>query len=249
MLEQLSTLGWPMALALAAAGLIIGFSKTSFGGLGALAVALVALGMPARESTATVLLLLLVGDAVAITLYRRDVHWRVLGQLLPSVIPGLLLGAWFINVVDDALMRRSIAVILLAMLGLRLLQARRPESSSPTHWAFTVGAGIAAGFTTMTANSAAPVMALYLLAKRFDKKRFVSTNAWFFVTVNLCKVPLTASLGLFTPYVLWVALAFAPAVLIGTFIGRRVLGRVSQRQFETATTVVTAFACLLLLLR
>lgn len=274
MLDQIGTLGWPTLLAMALGGILIGFSKTSFGGLGAVAVALFALGMPARESTAAVLLLLLTGDAVALRHFGRDVQWRTLGHLLPAVLPGLALGAVFINLVDDAAMRRTIALILLAMVALRLLPRRPspatsratpppsgsattlagaaasdPATSRPAHPLVAVATGVAAGFTTMTANAAAPVMALFLLAHRFEKARYLGTNAWFFALVNLCKVPFTAALGLFTPFVLVLAALLVPAVLVGTLFGRRIVHRVTQRQFEAATTAATAVACLALLLR
>ncbi len=287
MLDPIVALGWPTLLAMAFGGVLIGFSKTSFGGLGAVSVALFALGMPARESTAAVLLLLLTGDAVALRHYGRDVQWRTLLHLLPAVVPGLALGAVFINLVDDTAMRRTIGFILLAMVGLRLVQRRprpapgpatapggpplgpgpatvpgvpdatrggpapRPGAAAtrPAHPLVAVGTGIAAGFTTMTANAAAPVMALFLLAHRFEKARYLGTNAWFFALVNLCKVPFTVALGLFTPAVLLVAALLVPAVLIGTVLGRGIVDRVSQRQFETATTAATAVACLGLLLR
>lgn len=249
MLDPIATIGWPMLLAMALGGALIGFSKTSFGGLGAVAVALFALGLPARESTAAVLLLLLTGDAVALRHYGRDVQWRTLAHLLPAVLPGLALGALFINLVDDTAMRRTIAFILLAMVGLRLVQRRAPAPTRPAHPLVTAGTGLAAGFTTMTANAAAPVMALFLLARRFEKSRYLGTNAWFFALVNLCKVPFTAALGLFTPNVLLLAALLVPTVLAGTVIGRRIVTRVSQRQFERATTAATALACVVLLLR
>ena len=50
---------------LGCAALIVGVAKTSFGGLGSVAVALLALAMPTKESTAAALLLLIVGDIVA----------------------------------------------------------------------------------------------------------------------------------------------------------------------------------------
>ena len=106
--DLISIHGWPMLLALAASAVVIGFSKTSFGGIAAISVAVFALAMPAKESTATVLLLLIVGDMIAITRYRK-VSWRLLWKLVPGVVPGLLLGALFMNVVDDVVMRRTSA--------------------------------------------------------------------------------------------------------------------------------------------
>lgn len=251
--------GLPLLIGLAVAALLIGFSKTSFGGLGAISVAVFALAMPAKESTAAVLLLLITGDLVAIARY-RGVRWRMLGQLLPSVLPGLALGALFMLFVDDVVMRRSIGVLLLAMVLLQLWQrwrargattaegATAPPPTTP-NWFVATAAGTAAGFTTMTANAAGPVMAVYFLAARIDKAQFIGTNAWFFCIVNISKVPIAASLGLYTAEGLWLVAVLVPAVLVGTFIGARIIHLVSQRQFEIVTLVASAGASLSLLVR
>ncbi|MFT3877735.1 MAG: sulfite exporter TauE/SafE family protein [Propioniciclava sp.] len=243
--------GWPMLAAMAAAAMVVGFSKTSFGGIANLAVAVFALAMPTKESTAAILLLLIVGDMVAIARY-RTVSWRLLVKLVPGVIPGLLLGALFMSMVDDTLMRRSIGALLLVMLIMQLWQRRtagRPESPTDPHWARAAATGTAAGFTTMTANAAGPVMALYFLAAGIDKQRFIGTNAWFFAIINLSKVPLAAQLGLFTPQSLFLDLTLIPAVLLGAWIGTWVIGKVTQRQFELITIGASGLASVLLLLR
>ena len=48
----------------------------------------------------------------------------------------------------------------------------------------------------MTANAAGAVMTLYLSASGIEKRRFIGTNAWFFLIVNLVKVPFSVGLGL-----------------------------------------------------
>lgn len=253
MFEPVLALGWPLLSLLAVSALVIGFSKTSFGGVASISVAFFALAMPAKESTATVLLLLIVGDLVAISRY-RTVSWRLLWKLVPGVLPGLLLGALFMSFVDDVTMRRTIGGLLLVMVGLQTWQRRRgtaapaPAPDGP-HPVKAAGTGIAAGFTTMTANSAGPVMALYFLAAGIDKARFIGTNAWFFAIVNITKVPLAASIGLFTPTGLLLDLILVPLVLIGTVIGAWVIKRVSQRQFESVTLAASALGALVLLVR
>ena len=101
----------------------------------------------------------------------------------------------------------------------------------------------------MTANAAGAVMALYLLAARVDKARFIGTNAWFFLLVNVSKVPFSAALGLFPPSTLWLTLVLLPAVLVGTWLGRFVLRKLSQATFETFTLVASAFGAVSLLIR
>ena len=245
--------GWPLLLAMAAASVVIGFSKTSFGGIAAISVAVFALAMPAKESTATVLLLLIVGDLIAIARY-RTVSWRLLWKLVPSVIPGLLLGALFMNFVDDLTMRRTIGALLLVMVTIQVWQrfARPSVDVSPNtdpHWVRASLTGTAAGFTTMTANAAGPVMALYFLAARIDKARFIGTNSSFFALINLSKVPLAASLGLFTVEGLALDLVMIPAVLLGAALGALVIKHVTQRQFEVVTMVASAVSAASLLLR
>lgn len=249
--EPVLTLGWPLLSLLAVSALVIGFSKTSFGGVASISVAFFALAMPAKESTATVLLLLIVGDLVAISRY-RTVSWRLLWKLVPGVLPGLLLGALFMSFVDDVTMRRTIGGLLLVMVCLQAWQRRRTATSPAPdgpHPVKAAGTGIAAGFTTMTANAAGPVMALYFLAAGIEKTRFIGTNAWFFAIVNITKVPLAASIGLFTPTGLLLDLMLVPLVLIGTVIGAWVIKRVSQRQFESVTLAASALGALVLLVR
>lgn len=251
---ELASLSGVAVAVLVLGGMLIGFSKTSFGGIGAVAAVLFALVMPAKESTAAVLLLLLVGDVIGIRLYGRHASWKLILRLVPTVIAGLLVGALFMRYVDDVLMRRTIGALLVISVALQVWQRVqiRTEEMAPEggpHPIAAGAAGVAAGFSTMTANAAGPIMALYLLANRIDKKRFIGTNAWFFGAINLAKTPLSGALGLFTPQVLWVWVAMVPAVLIGAWIGRLVIGRVDQRQFENVTLAAAALSSVVILLR
>ena len=251
---ELTSLSGGALVLLALGGVLIGFSKTSFGGIGAVAAVLFALVMPAKESTAAVLLLLIVGDAIGVWLYGRHASWRLIVRLIPTVIVGLLVGALFIRFVDDVLMRRTIGVLLILSVALQVVQRlrTRPDDPPPTghvHPGAAGAAGVAAGFTTMTANAGGPIMALYFLACRVDKKRFIGTNAWFFGAINLAKAPLSGALGLFTPQVLWVWVAMVPAVLVGAVLGRLIIGRVTQRQFEVVTMAASGIASMVILLR
>lgn len=240
------------ALALMGVGaLIMGFSKTSVGGLGSLTVAIFALGMSARESTATVLLLAIVGDIVAVSLMGKHCNWRLLLHLVPSVIPGLLLGWAFLYWVDDVTLRRAIGGLLVVSLLLQWWLRRRGDPPPPEkpHWGAAMAAGTSAGFTTMTANAAAPVMALYLMQMGVDKKRFIGTNAWFFAAINLTKVPFAASIGLMPVRNLILVAWLAPVVLLGTWVGRRFVNRLNQDQFDRFTVLASLVAAVSLLVR
>ena len=212
-----------LALMALAAG-IIGYSKTALGGLAVIAVAIFATVLPAKESTAAILAILIVGDVVACWHYRHDADWSLIKRLLPAVVPGLVIGALFLRTVDDSTLRRTIGGVLLVLVLLQLvgevaqrLRPRRPPCTSAGPRRGAAGTGV--GFATMTANAAGAVMTLYLSASGIDKRRFVGTNAWFFLIVNLAKVPFSIALGLMHPVDAVRAVVLAPLVLLGGLLG------------------------------
>jgi uncharacterized membrane protein YfcA len=248
------------------AALVIGISKTSVATLAGIAVAAFTFIMPTAQSTAAILLILIVGDIVAVIRFRHDVDWKLLWRLIPFVIPGLLIGTIFMGLVSDVVLRKTIGVILLLpVLWMMYTQwrASKTESTpviepdgkdiqpneSPAHrWLASIGYGAGAGFATMTANSGGPVMTMYLLNAKVDKLTFVGTGAWFYFLINLTKVPFSAFQGLIHPSTLWMDLKLAPFVLIGTVIGAILLNRVNQLWFNRAALFFSAVSALILLI-
>ncbi len=127
MLELLGgTLGAVLLMGLAA--VVIGFSKTALGGLAVVSIAIFATILPAKESTAAVLVLLIVGDFVAVWHYRHDADWSLIRRLLPAVLPGLVIGSFFLAHVSDGVLRRGIGAVLLALLLTQLMLTWRREA-------------------------------------------------------------------------------------------------------------------------
>ena len=236
---------------LGVAALLVGFAKTAIGGVGSVAVAIFALVLPTRESTAAILLLLLVGDVVAVWHYRRDADWRLIRRLVPAVLPGLALGAVFLAWVDDTTLRRTIGVLLLALAALQLVLAWRSTDTSRvgSSPAAAIATGGAAGFATMTANAAGAVMTLYLVAQGVEKRRFLGTSALFFFGVNLCKLPFSVGLGLFDADTLERTALLVPFVLAGTWVGLHTARRLSQSRFDQAVLVATVVSAVALVVR
>ena len=94
--------------------------------------------------------------------------------------------------------------------------------------------GAAAGFTTMTANAAGPVTTVYLIRAGLPMLQMIGTGAWFYLVVNLAKVPFSAGLGLITTTSLVRDALLVPALLLGAGLGILLVRRLRQRQFEVA---------------
>ncbi len=243
-------LAWSAWVVLVVAALLIGLAKTALPGLATLSVALFAAVLPARSSTVVMLCLLLVGDLIAVWTYRRDVDLAALRRLIPAVVVGLAAGGVLLALADDVLMRRIIGAILLALIAITVLLLRTGKLS-PNHVlgnpAIRGAYGTLGGFTTMAANAGGPVMTLYFLAARFDVVRFLGTQAWFFFAVNLAKLPFSLGLGLLSIPLAGVVAALAPLVILGAFVGRRIVSKLDQRLFDSIVLGLTALSALYLL--
>lgn len=247
-MPELSALAWSL---LAVAAVIVGISKTGIPGAGTIAVALFAAVLPAKSSTGTILLLLIVADVFAVLTYRRHANWRALGRLVPAVAVGVLLGVGFLAVADDLWVKRTIGVILASVIAItlwrRYLSVPQRDDTREPRRAAAAAYGALGGFTTMVANAAGPVMSMYFLAARFPVKEFLGTAAWFFAIVNISKVPFSIGLGLITVPSLLLDLVLVPAVVGGALLGRWIASRVDQLLFERLVILFTIVGAVYLL--
>lgn len=233
--------------ALAVGALLVGFAKTAVGGVASISVAIFAAVLPARASTGALLPLLIAGDMFALYAYRKHADWQALVRLFPSVAVGVLLGVWFVGVVDDVVMRRTIGAVLLILVGVHLATRRRQMATDRPRTMLAVGFGTAAGFTTMVANAGGAAMSLYLLLMRMSKLGFLGTTAWFFFLVNCFKVPFSVGLGLLTWESLSLNVVLLPALVVGAIAGRRLIDRIDQATFEGLVLAFTVLSALNLL--
>jgi uncharacterized membrane protein YfcA len=238
---------WQWTLVVAAA-LLVGVSKTGIGGLGMLSVVIFAQIMPAKQATGIVLPLLIVGDLMAVASYRSHTQWRFLWKLFPWTAAGVIVGYFALGRIDDRQAKILIGVIILCLLILHVLRRRGAVKEEGDHgWWFAPMIGVLAGFTTLVANAAGPLMAIYLLAMRLPKFQFVGTSAVFFLLINSFKVPFMMDLGLINAESLLLNLWLAPLVIVGALAGRKLLIKIDQRLFENLALGLSALAGLKLL--
>ena len=234
---------WAAGLAAA----LVGLGKNGLPGLGILVVPLMAYAFPARESVGILLPMLVVGDVMAIAIYRRHAQWRTLLGLLPYVLAGMIAAAFLLARIDDATMRPLLGGLILLLLAIELLRMRFPWQRLPHHPAFVGTIGASAGFATTLGNAAGPIMSLYFLSRGLPKHQFVGTAAWFFFVVNCSKLPIYAHLGMITPDTLRLNAALIPLIVAGGWLGVRLLPVIPQHLFNKLVLALTALAAIGLL--
>lgn len=260
-------------LVLIGVSVLIALDKAMLPGAAILGVGLLAQIIPAREATGITLAMLIAGDWMTIWAYRHDVDWKTLGRLLPNVVLGVVAGAVFLFFADDMATRRVIGIIILVFVGWNVVSmlcrrggdavgdendvdvtAPAPAQEAPAQTSVTRGArlkrpvfGGLAGFTTMVANAGGPVTSMYFMTEGFPVRLFLGTGAWFYLVLNLVKLPFAIGLGMLTTTYLPQFLISIPFMIATVALGRWVSGRINRSVFNTLVIVLTVVTGITLL--
>jgi uncharacterized membrane protein YfcA len=244
----LSTGRWILG---AVTALLVGFTKSAVPGLAVLYAPLFAEVLPARASTGALLPLLILGDIFAVAFWRRHAVWRHIVRLLPWALAGIVAGWLVMGMIDDRVMRPVLGATLIVVLAVNVWHSVRRETAArrgipfeetvPDAWWFSALFGLAGGVTTMITNAAGAILTIYLLSMRLPRDEFIGTAAWYFLIVNVIKVPFSASLGLITGPSLLLDAALAAGVVAGSIVGVLTARRIPQKAFVIAAQAL-AFA-------
>jgi uncharacterized membrane protein YfcA len=226
---ELTTVDWFWVLLCAA---LVGMAKTGLGGIGTLVVPIMASVFEAKPSTGIVLPMLIMADFFGVGYYHRHADIRQLVRLAPSTILGVLMAIWVGDLINPSQFRVLLIIIILLGSVLMVLNFRNPELIKPNR-AVAIIAGFMGGFTTMIGNAAGPIMSIYFLAMGFQKNKFIGTAAWFFLLVNVFKVPFhiwvweTITWETFK-LDLWIS----PAIVLGAVMGFRITRMIPEKPYR-----------------
>jgi uncharacterized membrane protein YfcA len=244
---NLSVTTWMLA---SGAAFILGISKSGIKGIAIIIVTIMALAFGARESTGLMVPLLVAGDIFAVVYYNRHTRWSYVLRFLPWMLGGLLIGVAIGNELPEQEFKLVMAVIILASVVLMYWWDLRKSEKVPTHWAFGGLIGILAGITTMIGNLAGAFSNIYFLAMRLPKNEFIGTAAWLFLIVNVAKLPfhifVWKTIGWDS---LAVNLRLLPAVVLGLFVGIRLVKLIREKLYRKLILLLTAVGAVLILFR
>ena len=232
---------------------MVGVSKAGITGLSILSIALFTQVFPSsKQASGLVLPLLIFGDFVAVFAYRKHTQWHYVWRLFPWTALGVVLGYFALGRISDHATKSLIGGIIVSLAALSFwrtyLSVPNDKRTAALHWSVAALIGVLAGFITLVANAAGPLMAIYLVAMGLPKMEYVGTAAVFFMLLNLFKVPFMVDLGLITVQSFGFNLMLAPAVLLGALAGRWLLMRVNQNLFEQLVLALSAIGGILLFL-
>ncbi len=250
-IEELRAGAWVAGLL---GAFLVGLAKGGLPGVGNLAIPLYALAFGAKASVGILLPVLLCADVAAVLIYRRNADWRAIHRVLPAALIGLGLGFLLFDAIPASVFSPVVGVIMLVMTALHFLRlallgepSTEQTEALAQNWAFRGTLGTLLGTTTMLANAAGPVGALYLMALRLPRATFLGTAAWFFFILNVVKLPFQAILGTVSPGSLSLSVLLGGAAVAGALLGPHVAQRLPEKAFSTWVWVMVVLAAVKML--
>jgi uncharacterized membrane protein YfcA len=223
----------------------IGLSKAGLRGIDMMNVTIMAIVFGSKASTGIVLPLLCVADIVAVFYYHRHAQWNHFWKLIPWMAIGILVGVYVGKDMNEALFRKIMAIIIITTVFIMVALEIRKNQIIPTNKFFVANMGLAAGFTTMLGNLAGAFSNIYFLAMRMPKNDFIGTASWVFLVINLFKLPFQIFFWKnITPESLYTDLLLLPSVLIGFWIGVKIVSKIKEDNYRKIVIVLTFLGAL-----
>ena len=235
-------------LLLLGAAFLIGMAKTGVSGVSMFSVPIMALIFGGKDSSGLMLPMLIMADLFAVYYYHRHANWHYLIKLFPSAAVGVVIGTVIGEQIDDELFKTIMAVIIFASLAIMIWMEKAGKQAIPDYLWFAIVMGLLGGITTMVGNLAGTIMAVYLLSMRLPKNEYIGTGAWFFLVINVFKVPFHVfAWETITPQSLMLNVSALPLIALGAYCGIKIVSRISDTYYRYFILAMTAVAALFML--
>jgi len=244
---ELNSFQWTMVIVSA---LLIGMSKTGISGAGMAVIPIMAAIFGGKLSTGIVLPLLSMADVFAVSYYHRHANWSYVIKLLPWTILGVFIGIYVGDIIDDSMFKDIMGIIVMLSVVILIWRDVKKDIRIPGGILFPAIMGLAGGFATMVGNAAGAIMALYLLSMRLPKNEYIGTGAWFFLIINLFKIPFHILIWE-TIYIdtFIFDLVLLPFIAIGAFLGIYIVKIFPEKAYRIFLLLTTAISAIVLIIR
>ena len=168
----------------------------------------------------------LMSNLSRIGVYLKEVQWRIVGWFAVLLLPGAYLGSLLFSYFNTQVMEALVGAFI-------LITAFLPKAMPiPQSKGSFMVLGFVSSFLGMIVAVTGPLIASFLTLSEVRKEQMVATKSVCQGMTQLVKLLVFATVvkfdfGPYLPYLL----AFGAASLLGTFLGKRIIGRISNATY------------------
>jgi uncharacterized membrane protein YfcA len=211
----------------AAFGLAVLSAVAGFGG-GVLLLPVFTALFGLRAAVPMLTLTQLSGNGSRVWLNRGELRWPMIGWFALGAVPCAVAGGLLLARAPLAGLKIVLGVFLIGVVVWRRLPRARRRPPAEKIFA---AVGAASGLGSALLGSVGPLTAPFFLAAGLTRAAYIGTEAAAALALHLTKIATYGAGDLLTDRVLLYGLVLTPATLAGTWTGRKIVGRISDRVF------------------
>jgi uncharacterized membrane protein YfcA len=248
-MSALSSLGF----AFYAAVLLGAFAVRSAAGFGAglIAIPMLAFILPVSTAVSVATVLTTLSAVQQVSREWRQIAWRKFIVILLYSMIGIGLGLYFIKILNEDILRYCLAVFII-IYSTRALCVTDTYRLLPRRWhgALGAGVGIVGGlFSALFGAGAGPIYVVYFDLLRLERAVFRATMSAVVLLSGTARIAGYGSYGFYGPSTLALLAVGIPVVIVGSWLGDRLVYRLSARSFSRLVAVIMLLSGITLLIR
>ena len=181
-----------------------------------------------QEAVPIMAIAALLANFSRVVVWWREVDWRANAYYCATAIPAAALGARTLLVLDPRIVEGTLGAMFLVMIPARRWLLSRGLRINAWQLAM-VGAGI--GFLSGMVASTGPINTPFYLAYGLRRGAYIATEAVCAFSMHVTRGTVLARYRLLTGEVLAIGLVLGAVMFAGSWIGKRLLDRMSDRVF------------------
>lgn len=181
----------------------------------------------------------LVGNLSRVGFNRRFIQFPVVFWFAVGAVPFSILGAWLFTKLPDTGLLRILGGFLICSVIWRHWRGR-PMTGFGVHWFAPIGSMFS--LISAISGSAGPFLAPFYLSYGLLKGAFIGTEALGTAAIHVVKLVSYQSFGAISSSTWVCGLSICPVMILGAFVGKSILERLSIQAFmRIIEAVITGF--------
>jgi len=237
---------------IALTALLAGLITAAFGvGAGVFLTPLLSLFIAPKMVVALLAPMMLFSDITSLVMHWRKWNIKYILILTPGILMGVLAGSYFLAWASPTLTKISIGIIAITFSTYQIIRLKKPDLLTRIQPGDGAGAIISfiAGITSAIAHSGGIVVTIYLVTKNLSKTTFVATLVSILFFCDLLKLITFWKLDIINTSLLVSGLELIPALLLGSWLGARLLKKLTYTQFILYVNILIFISGLMLMVK
>ncbi|WP_068473644.1 sulfite exporter TauE/SafE family protein [Saccharicrinis aurantiacus] len=154
-------------------------------------------------------------------------------------------GVGVLKYIDEGFLIQIVSGLFIILCLLSIFKVR--SNINLPKWTYSL-AGSIIGFLTGSISVSGPPLALFLNQTNTSNQTFREVFAWFSIVTSVVAVVGYFIAGLISRQSIEMVLVFAPILLIGAVLGKRLNAVIPAQLFKNISVVITLISCVILLI-